>query len=131
MEELGQQGVSFQLDDDDHLSVEAPEGVIDPETSKRLRHEKRQVIAVLSKARLLAVAQEKRRQKVLNMMTNDDQCRKYHWYSDTRSDPANVILALAIRGVGTCEFLIPRAKYDPFLLAKALKLTNEADTKEH
>ena len=124
MSELESQGVSFQLDDD-HLIVKAPKGVIDLATSKRLRREKRQLMAVLSSA------VEKRRKQVLQMMDGDTQHKKYYWLTDTDADPRFVILAMAIRDVGTCELKIPRAKYDPFLLAKALEQTNEAGTREH
>jgi len=124
MSELESQGASFQLDDD-HLIVKAPAGVIDLATSKRLRREKRQVMAVLSNA------VEKRRKQILQMMAEDDKCKKYYWLTDTEADPRFVILALAIRDVGTCELNIPRAKYDPFLLVKTLDQTNEAGTREH
>ncbi len=126
IEKLESQGVSFQLDDD-HLIVKAPAGVIDLATSKRLRRQKRQVMAVLSDA----AAQEKRRKQVLQMMDGDTQRKKHYWLTDTDADPRFVILAMAIRDVGTCELKIPRAKYDPFLLAKALEQTNEARTREH
>ncbi len=125
MSELESQGVSFQLDDENHLIVKAPAGVIDLATSKRLRREKRQVMAVLSNA------VEKRRKQVLQMMDGDTQRKKYYWLTDTDSDPRFVILAMAIRDVGTCELKIPRANYDPFLLVKALDQTNEAGTREH
>lgn len=41
---------------------------------------------------------------------------RYAVLTDTETDPEAVILALAIRGVGTCELRIPREKYDAFLL---------------
>jgi hypothetical protein len=49
-------------------------------------------------------------------MLADRQGVRYAVLTDTEADPEAVILALAIRGVGTCELRIPRAKYDGFLL---------------
>ncbi len=63
---------------------------------------------------------EARRQKVLQMMAEDDQPRKYYWATDDKAHPEFVILTLAIRDVGTCEMSIPKEKYDPFLLMEIL-----------
>ncbi len=41
--------------------------------------------------------------------------------TDCESDPNHVIVALAIRGIGTCEILIPRDKYDPFAVLEAIE----------
>lgn len=56
---------------------------------------------------------EARWQRVLAMLDEQPGIR-YALMTDT--DAEAVILALAIRGVGTCEVLIPKAKFDPFLL---------------
>jgi len=62
-----------------------------------------------------------RRQKVLQMMAEDDQHRKYYWELDEKAHPDFALLALAIRDVGTCEMRIPKTdKYDPFLLMEIL-----------
>ena len=58
---------------------------------------------------------EARRQRVIAMLAERPGVR-YAVLTDTEADPEAVILALAIRGVATCELRIPRAKYDPFLL---------------
>lgn len=57
---------------------------------------------------------EARRQKILAMLAERPGIRYAFTVDDPDTDP--VILALAIRGVGTCELLIPGAKYDPFAL---------------
>jgi len=47
-------------------------------------------------------------------------------YADTDSDPLNVILAVAIRHVATCEMLIPKAKYDPWRLLELIERHGQA-----
>ena len=65
-------------------------------------------------------AAEARRQRVLGMLAERPDIR-YAGLTETQSDPQAVILALAIRGVATCELRIPRAKYDPFLLLELIE----------
>lgn len=60
-------------------------------------------------------AAEARRSRVLAMLDANPGAR-YAVVTDTQADPEAVILTLAIRGQVTCEFLIPKAKYNPFLL---------------
>lgn len=60
-----------------------------------------------------------RRQRVLVLLTAHPSVR-YALVTDTESDPEAVVLALAIRGQATCEFCIPRDKYDGFLLLDLL-----------
>lgn len=51
--------------------------------------------------------QENRREKVLDMLVeNPDSKRAY--VTDAETDPENVILTIAIRGVTTFEMLIPK-----------------------
>ncbi len=45
---------------------------------------------------------------------NPDKTRAFA--TDAETDPDNVILTVAIRGGATFEMLIPKARYDPFLL---------------
>lgn len=42
---------------------------------------------------------------------------------DPDADPASVLCTLAIRGVGTCELRIPRAKFDPWAVLETLQRT--------
>jgi len=65
-------------------------------------------------------ATESRRQLVLAKLAERPRSR-YAVIADPESDPGAVILALAIRGVATCELRIPREKYDPFLLLELVE----------
>jgi hypothetical protein len=56
---------------------------------------------------------EARRRRLLELLAANPS-KRYALVTDTEADP--VILALGIRGQATCEFCIPRDKYDPFLL---------------
>jgi hypothetical protein len=62
---------------------------------------------------------EQRWQKVLSLLAeNPDKQRVY--VTDTITDPDNVILTVAIRGVATFEMLVPQDRYDPFLLVEMI-----------
>ncbi len=37
-------------------------------------------------------------------------------HADSESDPDNVILVIAVRGLATCEMLLPKANYDAWQL---------------
>ena len=63
---------------------------------------------------------EARRQKVIAMLEAAPDTQRAI-YPDTDSDPLNVILAIAIRHVATCEMLIPKAKYDPWRLLELIE----------
>ena len=80
------------------------------------------VSQVVSGGQLTAATlqREARRQKVLQMMAEDDQPRKYYWLTDDKAHADFVILVFAIRGVGSGELSIPRESYDPFLLMEIL-----------
>lgn len=60
-------------------------------------------------------AMEARRQRVLAMLAERPDIR-YALITDDQADPEAVILALAIRGLGTCELCVPQTKFDPFVL---------------
>jgi hypothetical protein len=66
------------------------------------------------------------RPKVLAMLESRPVNQYAFIVEDAASDP--VIVAVAIRGVGTCELLIPRDRYDPF---KVMELIKELDSSEH
>ena len=64
---------------------------------------------------------EKRRQRVIAMLNAAPETKRAI-YTDTDSDPDNVILAVAVRDCQqTCELLIPKAKYDPWLLLESIE----------
>ncbi len=98
-----------------------PDGRIKVAPRSRLTDELRSLI-VEHKVELIAAleirpdpAAEAHRQRVLAMLAERPGVR-YAVLTDTSADPDNVIVALAIRGVGTCELRIPRTKYDGVLL---------------
>ena len=49
-------------------------------------------------------------------MLADNPGVRYAVLTDTDTEADAVVLALAIRGMASCELRIPRAKYDPLLL---------------
>lgn len=70
-------------------------------------------------AQVMQYEREKRRMKVLSMLeSNPHKQRAY--VTDTESDTDNVILTVAIRGVGTFEMLILKINYSPFLLMEMI-----------
>lgn len=58
---------------------------------------------------------EVRRQRLLTMLANRKGAQ-YAVLTDAEADQTGVILALAIRNLGTCEMRIPRSKFEPFVL---------------
>ena len=64
-------------------------------------------------------AAEARRQRVLEMLTQHPGAR-YAVVTDSESEADAVILALAVRGRATCEFRIPRDRYDGVLLLELI-----------
>jgi hypothetical protein len=65
-------------------------------------------------------AVEIRRQRVLAML-RDRPTLRYAVVTDTTANPDSVIVALAIRGRGTCELLVPRDRYDGTLLLNLIE----------
>lgn len=68
---------------------------------------------------------EARRQIVIDMLEAEPDTPRAI-YTDTDSDPHNVILAIAVRsvamrGVAACEMTIPKATYDPWQLLLLLE----------
>lgn len=63
---------------------------------------------------------KQRRLRVLQDMAEDKDAKKYYWLTDVDSDPDFVILTLAVRHTATCELMIPKDRYDPFLLLEIL-----------
>ncbi len=115
IETLTQQGVKLRVDGD-QLIVSAPKGSVPPETMEALKQQKAEVMAELTSLPDVRA----RRERLYRMMDEDDAERIYYWITDADSDPCCVILAIGIRGVGTCEMRIPKEKYDPFLLMEIL-----------
>ena len=104
---LAQEGVNLRVDGD-QLIVRAPKGAVAPETMETLKERKAEVMAELAEPPDVKA----RRQRVLQMMAEDDRPRTYYFCPDTESHPDYVILACAKRGVGTWEMTIEREKWD-------------------
>ena len=90
------------------------------EVTGHLSDAQREAIRATKPELLTILGRESRRQKVLQIMAEDDQPRKYYWATDDQAHPEFVFLTLAIRDVGTCELSIPKEKYDPFLLMEII-----------
>ncbi len=115
IETLAQQGVNLRVDGE-QLIVSAPKGSVPTEAMEALKEQKAEVMAELATPPDV----EARHERLRKMMDEDDAERIYYWITDADSDPCCVILAIGIRGVGTCEMRIPKEKYDPFLLMEIL-----------
>ena len=77
-----------------------------------MRGQKAQLIAELSVSGGARTRSEFRRQKVLQMMAEDDQPRTYYFWPDTESSRDYVVIACAKRGVATWDMTIEREKWD-------------------
>jgi len=69
---------------------------------------------------------EERWKKVLTILAEQPDSQRA-FITDLESDPDNAILSMAIRNVATFEMIIPRGKYDAFLL---LELINKAQIQQ-
>jgi len=65
-------------------------------------------------------AADRRRHQVLAML-RESPTIKYAVLTDDQADPDAVIVALAIRGRGSCELNIPRQKWDGVLFLELLE----------
>ena len=82
------------------------------EVSGNLNDEEREAIRTLKPELLQLLAQDERRNRVLQMMADDDQLQTYYFWPDTESSRDYVILACAKRGVATWDMTIEREKWD-------------------
>ncbi len=132
--ELSRQDVKLMVQNG-KLEINAPAGVLTDDVVSQLREHKTEILTCLADKQPSPVdggqyadfdnlgairRMEARRQEILKMMADDDQDRKYHYFTDIEADPDYVILAVGIRGVATFEMKIPREKYDPFLLLETI-----------
>lgn len=92
----------------------APRSALTDEARALIRAHKSEILAALAAAPPPDLAAEARRQRVLTMLAERPHIRYAVVVDDPDTDP--VLLAVAVRDVGTCELAIPREKYDPFLL---------------
>lgn len=97
--------------DGDFLKL-LPSVKVTDELIQRLRKHKPAILAELKR--------EERRQKVLAMLAEKPDSQRT-MISDLASDRDDVILSIAIRDLYTFEMIIPREKYDAFLLLKLIE----------
>jgi len=86
----------------------------------KLTDELKQIIRQSKAAILTELQRETRRQQVIAMLEAAPGTQRAV-YTDTDSDPQNVILAIAVRNVATCEMLIPKAKFYPWRLLELIE----------
>lgn len=109
------QGQGFKLWTEGGRLLVAPKARITEETRRLIREHKPELLAALAADPLPDPVAEARRQRVLELLAQNPTAR-YAVLTHDPGDPEGVILTLAIRGQATCELLIPRDRYDPFLL---------------
>lgn len=103
--ELRRKGNSIRADGN-YLDISPAD--LPPDVVQTIRQSKAEILAELRR--------EARRQKVIAMLEADPGTQRAI-YTDTDSDPCNVILTVAVRACQqTCELLIPKAKYDAWRL---------------
>jgi hypothetical protein len=95
--------------------VAEPRSALTDDLRALIRAHKAELLEALAGDALPDPAAEARRQRVLAMLAERPGAR-YAVVTHDPGAPEPVILTLAIRGVATCEMLIPRDRYDPFLL---------------
>lgn len=71
----------------------------------------------------LPPASERRRQRVLAMLDARPELTRA-MVTDDESEPDQVVITVAIRGVGTADIRVPKDSYDPFRLLELLAAHN-------
>jgi hypothetical protein len=66
------------------------------------------------------ILREIRRRQALKMLSDDPKLSRA-CVVDPDSAPGQVVVMLAIRGIGTCDLEIPRDLWDPFLFMKHIE----------
>lgn len=87
-----------------------------------LGHDEKKIVDIAKPETLQNRQREARRQKVIAMLEAAPGTQRAI-YTDTDSDPHNVILTVAVRYPtgATCEMLIPKEKYDPWRLLELME----------
>ncbi len=113
--ELRRKGYSIRADGG-YLDI-SPADNLPPELVQTIRQSKAEILTELQRE----ARAEWRRQKVIAMLEAAHDTQRAI-YTDTDSDPHNVILTVAVRSCQqTCELLIPKAKYDPWRLLELIE----------
>lgn len=111
--ELRQKGYSIRADGG-YLDISPSD--LPSDLVEQLKQSKPEVLAELQREGV-----EWRRQKVIAMLKAEPDIQRAI-YVDADSDPYNVTLTVAVRTCRqTCEMLIPRDKYDPFVLRQLME----------
>jgi hypothetical protein len=114
---LAAEGLTIRPRPDGNLEV-SPRRLLTDETRRLIREHKSELLEELAgPADTLA---EARRQRVLFMLSERPSVR-YAVLTDAETEPKAVIVALAIRDVGTCELRIARKKWDGLLFLEMLE----------
>lgn len=117
--ELRRKGYSIRADGG-YLDI-SPADNLPPELVQTIRQSKAEILTELQRE----ARAEWRRQKVIAMLEAAPGTQRAI-YTDTDSDPRNVILAIAVRACRqTCEMLIPKSKYDPWRLLELIEKHGE------
>ena len=89
----------------------APAAKVTNELIERLRKHKPAIIAELKR--------EERRERALQILVDQPGIQRA-FLADTEADLKNVIVTIAVRNVASFEMLIPKYKYDAFLMLQLL-----------
>lgn len=113
---LRKNGFSLALYDD-RLRI-APADKLTDELKQTIRQSKAEILTELQRE----ARAEWRRQNAVAMLKAAPETKRAV-FTDTDSDPHNVILAIAVRHPtgATCDMLIPKAKYDAWRLLELIE----------
>jgi len=114
--ELRRKGYSIRADGG-YLDI-SPADNLPPELVQTIRQSKAEILTELQRE----ARAEWRRKKAIAMLEAAPGTQRAI-YTDTDSDPHNVILTAAVRHPtgATCEMLIDKTKYDPWRLLELIK----------
>ena len=110
-------GVSLSVSSTGNIKAVGPRAAVHEWLPLIREHKPAIVDALKSRVGELAVIPptptEVWQQKVIAMLSDNPTTRRAIT-SDMQADPESVIVAVGIRGMGTCELSIPKATYDAF-----------------
>ena len=102
-----------------------------PANSANSGHEKGQPLARLATLALAAPPNDSPADKRIEIMISkleSEASLRYAMKAHDDLDPEAVILSLAIRGKGACEFRIPKSSYDAFALLELIDKHTKPET---
>ncbi len=108
---------------DSGYSIKADNGYIDISPANELPPELITEITQHKPEILAELAKEAMQQKVIAMLAADSNLARAVTVEDT-GDPEGLLMAVAVRGAVTV-MMLPRAKYDPFLLLHLIEKHSE------